>query len=313
MAGFEVSGYTVDLRDENDGFSSDVDWHVIIAPHEFFYLGRGIDLQSEESPLNTVFLNTEQPSTDWFALAYHMFGRAYAIWDISASSAAELAESCGFASYLPIGYVKDLPLFEAVQALPVHEGTCFLDPETLAVSQLETPLEKRPIDIFFVGHASERRQEFLAKHAAFFAKYDCYFHLSPLDNPVIPGETTYMDSKTVVGLEQRSKIVLNIHHGKDTYFEWHRIVMHGIWQKALVVTEPCTEAPPFEANVDYVEEELDAIPERIQYFLSSEKGREEARVITEHAFKTLTEECSLTQCLSPVLAGLEHHMNSRRT
>ena len=95
--------------------------------------------------------------------------------------------------------------------------------------------------------------------------------------------------------------------------EWHRIVMHGIWQKALVVTEPCTAAPPFEANVDYVEEELDAIPERIQYFLSSEKGREEARIFTERAFKTLTEECSLTQCLSPVLADLEQRTNSRRT
>jgi hypothetical protein len=241
-----------------------------------------------------------------------MFPHAYAIWDISASSAAELARSCGFVSYLPLGYVEDLPSFDAVRTLPDHEGTCFLDSETHAMSPLETPLEKRPIDIFFVGHASDRRQEFFAKHAAFFAEYDCYFHLSPLGDPVVPHETTYMDSKTVVGLEQRSKIVLNIHHGTDTYFEWHRIVMHGIWQKALVVTEPCTAAPPFEANVDYVEVELDSIPEKLEYFLSSEKGREEGRLFTERAFETLTKECRLTQCLSPLLAGLEHDASSRK-
>jgi hypothetical protein len=185
-AGFEASGYSVHLRDETEGFAIDVDWHVIIAPHEFFYLGMGIDRRSQNTPLNTVFLNTEQPSTEWFGRAYDMFPRAYAIWDVSASSAAELARSCGFASYLPLGYVEDLPVFDAVRTLPDHEGTCFLDSETHAMSHLETPLEKRPIDIFFVGHASDRRQEFLAKHAAFFAEYDCYFHLSPLGDPVVP-------------------------------------------------------------------------------------------------------------------------------
>jgi hypothetical protein len=58
--------------------------------------------------------------------------------------------------------------------------------------------------------------------------------------------------------------------------------------------------------------ELDSIPEKLEYFLSSEKGREEARLFTERAFETLTEEGRLTQCLSPLLAGLEHDTSSRK-
>jgi hypothetical protein len=37
-----------------------------------------------------------------------------------------------------------------------------------------------------------------------------------------------MDTKSVVGLCQRARIALNIHHGVDQFFEWHRIVMLGI-------------------------------------------------------------------------------------
>ena len=35
----------VTLRTELDGFVDDVDWHLVIAPHEFFYLGVGAALR----------------------------------------------------------------------------------------------------------------------------------------------------------------------------------------------------------------------------------------------------------------------------
>ena len=117
-------------------------------------------------------------------------------------------------------------------------------------SYFHQPLSDRPIDIFFIAHASERRRAFFAKHASFLSKYRCYLHIPNLIGPVISGRTTDMDTKTVIGLEQRSKIILNIHHGQDVYFEWHRIVMHGIWQKALVISEPCSPAPPFWHGAD---------------------------------------------------------------
>jgi hypothetical protein len=72
-----------------------------------------------------------------------------------------------------------------------------------------------------------------------------------------------------------------------------------------VVTEPCSGAPPFEANVDYVEVEQSAIPETLEYFLSTDQGRAEARIFAERAFKKLSEECRLTESLQRLLASLE--------
>ncbi len=100
-----------------------------------------------------------------------------------------------------------------------------------------------------------------------------------------------MDTATSVGLAQRSKILLNIHRGADRYFEWHRIVMHGIWNRALVVTEPCGDGPPFQPGVHFVEARLSQIPDVVEYYLTDPKGQAEAQAITLRGFQTLSERC----------------------
>ena len=113
-----------------------------------------------------------------------------------------------------------------------------------------------------------------------------------------------MNTATVIGLAQRSKIVLNIHHGQDKYFEWQRIVMHGIWQRALVISEPCSPAPPFQPGVDFVEASLEEIPQKIGYYISSPEGQREAQAIAAQGFQTLTEKCRLADFLSPLILQL---------
>ncbi|HEV8060733.1 MAG TPA: glycosyltransferase, partial [Gemmataceae bacterium] len=122
--------------------------------------------------------------------------------------------------------------------------------------------------------------------------------------PMIPGQTTQMNTLTSVGLAQRSKVLLNIHHGADKYFEWHRMVLLGIAQRALVITETCSLAPPFRANVDFVEAPLEQLSERIEYYLGSATGRQEAQQIIEHAFETLTKRCRLSDNLKPLVDRL---------
>jgi hypothetical protein len=116
-----------------------------------------------------------------------------------------------------------------------------------------------------------------------------------------------------VGLAQRSKILLNIHQAEDQYFEWHRIVLLGAWQRAFVVSEICGMAPPFRPGLDFVSAPLEDIPGVLQYYLSSPQGAKEADEIVQHAAATLTEKCRLDFFLSAVIGGPPSAQDSRNT
>jgi len=301
-AGLKELGFQVDLRDENAGFADDADWHIVSAPHELFYLGAGELLRSKESPPNLIIINFEQPSTSWFSLAQECFSKAHAIWDINYHVSQLIADK-GFAcEYLPFGYVPEF--FKEVTELPKHYGTYFLEDSVRNGSYLHKPLLNRPFDVLFIGSLTQRREEFFAKVAPVLANYFCYLHCSDPSFPLIPGQNTFMNTTTVAGLGQRAKIVLNIHQGEDKYFEWQRIVTHGIWQKALVISEPCSPAPPFQPGIDFVEAPLEEIPAKIQYYLSSTQGQKEAQAIATQGFQTLTEKCRLADSLRSLILHL---------
>jgi len=301
-AGLKELGFQVDWRDENAGFADDADWHIVAAPHELFYLGAGKLLQDKELPSNLIIINFEQPSTSWFALAQKCFSKAHAIWDINYEVAQFIADS-GFAcEHLPFGYVPEF--FKEVPELPKHYGTCFLEDRIRNGKYLHEPLRNRPLDVLFIGSLTQRREEFFALAAPVLANYSCYLHVSDPSFPLIPGQNTPMNTATVAGLGQRAKIILNIHQGKDKYFEWQRIVTHGIWQKALVISEPCSPGPPFQPGIDFVEAPLEEIPAKIQYYLSSAQGQEEAQAIATQGFQTLTEKCRLADSLRSLILHL---------
>lgn len=303
-AGLEELGFEVDIRDENGGYSGDANWHLVIAPHEFFYLGNGEKMRNQESPHNLVLINSEQPSTQWFSLSRDCFPKAHRIWDIDHNSYKVIAKKGYRCDFLPLGYVPRLELFNEVEKLPDHYGTYSLDASVRERSYFRKPYSSRPIDVMFVGNLTKRREEFFAKSAPVLSQYSSYFHFSDHLRPLLPGKTTFMDTRTVVGLAQRSKILLNIHQGQDVYFEWQRIVMQGIWQKTLVISEPCSSAPPFRPNIDFVEATLGEMSKKINYYLSTKKGLIEARAITEQGFKTLTKKCRLTDALRPLIMQL---------
>jgi hypothetical protein len=296
-AGFEELGFEVQLRDENEGFSDDADWHMVIAPHEFFHLGVGPELYQKPLPRNLIVVNTEQPSTKWFALARECFPRAHAIWDIDYQS-SQMVRRQGFAcDCLPLGYVAGFRAFQEIADLPLNYGTVFLEKEIRQRSNWKDPIQQRPIDVAFVGQLTPRREEFFARAASLLAGYRCYLKFYDGAVPAIPGATTYLNSPTMIGLMQRTKVLLNIHRGEDVYFEWQRIVMQGIWQGVLVITEPCSDAPPFQPGRDFVEASLDELPEKIRYYLSSPEGRQQAQTIVAQGRKTLMEYCRMADFL----------------
>ena len=300
--GLRSLGLQVDIRDERAGYSEVADWHLIVAPHEFFYLGGGLELRDQPSPRNLIMFNTEQPSTQWYARAYHCFSKAYGIWDINHASSQQISGEGFNCEYLPLGYLSDFKTFQEIKELPEHYGTCSLGEKIRKNTYLHKHFVDRPIDVLFLGTLSARRENFFAHTSRVLSNYNCYLHLPEAQGPLLSGFNTPMDTATSVGLAQRSKILLNIHRGADRYFEWHRIVMHGIWNRALVVTEPCGDGPPFQPGVHFVEARLSQIPDVVEYYLTDPKGQAEAQAITLRGFQTLSEQCKLTDCLVPILS-----------
>jgi len=310
-AGLQELGLKVEIRNEQKGFAPRADWHLIVAPYEFFELGAGKALAAGNWPKNLILLNSDQPSTSWLAQCLKHFDRASVIWDIDFDSALRIGKRGYVCDYLPLGQAAGSALFQKVDQLPLIEETRHLSPAVRAQSGFAASFETRPIDLLFLGHASPRRERYFARHAGRLKKFNCFFHKPALVGALITGQTTNMNTLVSVGLSQRSKILLNIHHGVDRYFEWHRIVLLGIAQRTLVVTEPCSIAPPFRANLDYVEAPLDELPERIEYYLESAAGRAEGQRIVDHGFATLTAQCRLSDRLRPLVEQLQSHGKNR--
>lgn len=303
-AGLGQLGCPAEARAETDGFGSGDDWHVIIAPHEFFYLGAGLNLAKGPLPTKLILVNTEQAITHWFHLAARFFPSAHAVWDIDYLSAERLLSQGIRCGYLPLGYLADFRPFQKIPELPLHYGTQYLPPEVRRRSTFLEPLTARPLDVVFFGNPTARRKRFFTKAAPLLARYHCYFHFSNATQPLLAGKTTYMDTPTVLGLVQRSRVLLNIHRDDNPYFEWQRIVMQGIWQGALVISEPCTPAPPFRPGLDFIEADLADIPEKIAYYLSCAEGRREAQWIAAEGFRTLSRGCQFVDVLKPLVARL---------
>jgi hypothetical protein len=294
-------GHVVVIRNEEDGFRDDVDWHIVVAPHEFFFLGVGGELRHSTWPENVIIVSTEQPSTKWFALSWECLRKAHAVWDIDFNTSKLLRDRGIDCDYLPLGYSPNHSAFGRVEELPKHYGTCFLGAEVLRSSYAGGALHERPMDILFVGSNTPRREAFFSRAAPVLSDYRSYLHLFDNQKPQRLGQTTYMDTATVNGLSQRSKVLLNIHHGKDVYFEWQRIVLQGLWHRTLVVSERCSLAPPFRGGIDYVEASIPMIPRVLRYYLSDPCGQYEAQEIADSGHRTLVAECSLGRFLRILL------------
>ncbi|MEP7321293.1 MAG: glycosyltransferase family A protein [Saprospiraceae bacterium] len=304
IRGLQSLGYEVLSLDESSGFYNDAFLHIIIAPHEFY--GSGLNKKYFFRPSNRLILyNTEQVSAEWFRIRNSYFAQCIEIWDMNYSSWQRLSRVLDHVHYLPVGHIESSILLGEVPVLPDNYFTCFLDKKVRENSFLNSDFEYRPIDILFIGHTSWRRQQFFVDHAAFFAKYNCVFHLTNLSHGPFKQTIANIDLTTLIGLSQRSKIILNIHHGILPYFEWHRMIPHGIWQKSLIITERCDEAPPFIPGKDFIQASLENIPGIIEHYLDSKEGNIEANKIIQSAYNTLTTQADFVGLIRPLILSLE--------
>ena len=153
--------------------------------------------------------------------------------------------------------------------------------------ELKDPLMQRPLDLNFIGTLNSRREKFFAANASWLSQYCNFFHIPSMDFPLRKGEGQALDTESVLGISRRSKILLNIHRDNLPYFEWHRIVFHGLWQNTLVVTEPCHDVPGLLAGEHFIECHLSDMEEMLYWLLSTSEGVQKAEQVRNAGHQAL--------------------------
>ena len=295
---FKQAGVVAHAWSEENFERRDDQAKIIIAPHEFFYLGSGPALAKDAYFADAMLFNTEQLQTPWFARAFEYLSRAPWILDINLQSAAILNQLGLAARFLPLGYVgsyaplgqrKNLPAAPAIESMRA--------PLTQTLPPRRAPLAERPVDVLFIGALSPRREDFFARHAAFFANGRHFLHLTDLSMPLLLGRESLVDPEAFAALAQRSKILLNVHQGSTPYFEWQRMALYGFWQKTCVVTETAARIPGFVPGTHYFEADLEHVPALMEWLLRNPQGQNAAETARETAFQAFKKHYSLTAVL----------------
>jgi len=292
--GLESSGcFEVERRDESRE-PSDAALNLIVAPHEFFGLGKGIRLRGHQygsfRRSSSLFL-AEQPGSKYFSACLPFVAESRRTFDLNDQSARLLQRLGVDAHFLPVGYVDAPSLFDSDQSALKEETLTRGLSLKAALCEEESG---RPVDIAFTGVLTRRRAEFFSHHSGFFSSHRCVLALPTASEPLGGGVSSTLTTKEATLLSRRSKIVLNVHRNDRSYFEWHRIMIRGLWQQALVVTEPSPLPPGVIAGQHLIQAPLEEIPELLRWLLESEEGRSKAETVRMAGYRLLLDRYDLS-------------------
>lgn len=267
--GLRKSGFEVHLKDEYSERAEGVP--VVVGPHEFFSLGRGVEWFSEAGLASVALLNTEQPQSVWFREWLPAFRNAGALLDLHPGVATASRIAGAKADWLPVGWIDGVVPFDC---LPTPDGG-IERMATLADSWVD-----RPIDVLFIGAASPRRVALLETLRSELPGLRWEARLPSDASPVGADASGAVSAAGFVDLARRSKVVLNLHRDAGgTYFELQRIVWRGLWQGALVVSERCEPPPPYREGEHFLSCSPERLADRLRWLFETEAGREEAERI----------------------------------
>jgi hypothetical protein len=287
-------------RDESASRDEPFDLRVFVAPHEFFWLGEGREWTDVAAARGSVLYNVEQPQTQWFCRAFPLLLDAPLVLDINLQSAMILRRAgCKALHFMP-GHLPSARYTEPrldISDIPLAKGYAFA--RKSYDWQARNQLEERPIDILFVGTRAPRRDEALLRFQELMDRYRFLCVYRSAAEPITERSAAAAEQSWV--LAQRAKIVLNLHRDWIGYFEWPRIVMHGFWQGACVVSDPGLSSPIFEAGVHYLEENLRHIGELMRWLLEAPEGRDKLDRTRIAAFERARTVGSMHVALAPVL------------
>lgn len=232
---------------------------IVVTPHEFFnlFLRDKLPWEKMQRLANHLFLlGTEQPESEWFDSNLIVAPHACAMLDIHLSGVAAYRARGLPCFHLPLGYH---PLLE----------------------QTNVPAKsKRDLDICVLAAMTDRREEFIAANAYFFAARNCHIRFVPIGFAKTEETRSYLPIPQRNALLQRSKILLNVHYSQLQYFEWHR-AMIALANRCCLITETCQGFEPLVPGKHFVMANADDLTACCEYYLNHEEERE---AITEAAY-----------------------------
>lgn len=271
------AGLDVQLLDDHRDLDLDRTEIIVVAPHEYCVHGPGTEFTAEIAA-RVLHVNLEQWHTSWFSLALDKMltsRKALDINPVSARGLARLGIKAGFLPLLP----RTGGVFDFGRRPPSDQLT-----KLRAIKPLTYPSNvlERPYDILFVGYLNKRRAVSLAELSPTLSEYDCFLHAPRFTGPITPDSPNMLGGQDLAQIAQNAKLLLNIHQGESHYFEWHRLVLSGIAQGCVPLTEPCADIGIVEPGKHYIEATLDEMPEKIAWLLGTEEGRSEIERIHEN-------------------------------
>lgn len=300
---FACAGASASVRDERAPPDALADHHIVVAPHEFFLLGAGPERLSRAFLARSCLWLAEQPGSEFFSMCLWFSRLARCVLDINPLTALAWGALGVPARAFPLGYAAGFEDYvDGLELAP--DSVRFSQPPEVReyAGRVDDPLADRPLDVFFNAVLTERRDRFLAANGRLFSGLRCALYLPTAMTPLAEAVPSALDTRSATALAQRSKVVLNVHRGDMPYFEWHRLVVRGIWQKALVVTEPCLPVPGLRPGEHYVECALAEIPQKLQWLLHTPQGRAQAEETRKRAFEALVARFSLPRIASAFLS-----------
>jgi len=294
------------LRHEESDKDENFEIRVVIAPHEFFFLGEGTAWQEFADKPNTVLYNVEQMQTQWFCRAFSLLLKAPLILDISPQTAQILRKAgCDAVFFMP-GYLNDIHY--TVSQLDISHielmkgyGFAYQDYDW----RERDALSDRPIDLLFVGAKTPHRDATLMRLDSVSQAWRFVCAYRDASKPFRRDDGSEAAAEMNWTLSQRAKIVLNLHRDWLGYFEWSRMALRGFWQGACVVTDPGLPNPVFVPGIHYLEESARHLPELIRWLLSTEDGRSKLDSTRRAGYLRATTLGSMETALAPVLSAFE--------
>jgi glycosyltransferase involved in cell wall biosynthesis len=259
--GFRAAGCEAQLLIDQipAGKTEDGKIQIVVTPHEFFNLFLRDKLPWEKMQRLTnhlLLLGTEQPESEWFDSNLIVAPHARAMLDIHLSGVAAYRARGLPCFHLPLGYD---PLLE-------QSGV--------------TTKSKRDLDICVLAAMTDRREEFFAANADFFAGRNCHIRFVPIGFAKTDETRSYLPVAERNALLRRAKILLNVHYSELKYFEWHRALI-AIANRCCLVTETCEGFEPLVPGKHFVMAKADDLISCCEYYLDHE---EERQAIAEAAY-----------------------------
>ena len=225
---------------------------IVVTPHEFFnlFLRDKLSWEKTQRVTNHLFLlGTEQPESEWFESNLVVAPHARAMLDIHLSGVGAYRARGVRCFHLPLGYDR---LLEQTD---------------------QSANSKRDVEMCLLVAMTERREEFIASNADFFAARNCHIRFVPISFAKTEETRSYLPAPQRNALLKRAKILLNVHYSDLRYFEWHRALV-AMANRCCFISETSEGFEPLVPGKHFVMAKRDDLTTCCEYYLNHEAERE---------------------------------------